>query len=120
MGVINTEGGLMDVYEAKEEFDPHTKTRSIIKNGMTDEEIKNAAKTLRAMYKKGSCVHDICESVNKPNKTFIVEISYYFDVTPDNTKTATFEIEAPSKNRAVVLALRKWPNSELVDCKEKD
>lgn len=53
-------------------------------------------------------------------KTYIVDISYYFDVTPDNIKTATFEFEAPSKNRAVVLALRKWPNSTLMTCKEKD
>ena len=52
-------------------------------------------------------------------RIFTIETEYYFDVTPNNKQRATFEIQNKSRYMAVHKALSKWPNSTLINSKEK-
>lgn len=52
-------------------------------------------------------------------KTFVVTIEYHFDCSPENKKRATFELRACQSGGAEHTALKKWPNSRIISCKEK-
>lgn len=82
---------------------------------------RDTFKEIDVCIKAGTALcHPFCEDRTEDvSKIYTINIEYYFDVTPNNKKTDTFEIEG-TKRDAIKKALAKWPNSRVISYEEAE